>query len=186
MAHFWWDCVYWRLFRVDMYHRAIPVEQVGKLEFMVGSFVGLLRRLQADGTWAEVGARLEGELHPLERWLKWHHEVDGETPYLENMDSQMTWDGAREEYVSYNFSLHSSDPLILRGQFQDDRLVLRSEPWTSSEGLVRFRVTALAPAPGALEVRTEVWTPDGWVLIAEMFLRRTDEIGNARPNLEVP
>lgn len=74
----------------------------------------------------------------------------------------MTWSEKLARYKMWLFNSTVEEPLILTGEFANDKLVMVSEPWHMPWGLQRMRCTFTALAGDGFEYFAELWEPDGY------------------------
>jgi hypothetical protein len=149
----------------------LPIEQLKKLEFLLGSYEGHELVFPPDGReplTLEVDA--SGFYEQSERFVKF--EFFGRTgkEIFDSFLCLITYNTEHSCYRSWIFSRSQEEPMLLSGDFEDGALVFTSEVtemlWGSQ--MLKFKI---APLDGQrIEIFGSYWTPDGYQRYCEAIL----------------
>jgi hypothetical protein len=142
--------------------RSIPVQQLKRLDFLLGQFRGKETLYPPSGPAIHFNVHLTSDWEPCERFLK----VDyyGEIPTLgrETFQARITYCESQRAYRMWVFNAAHEEPIHLKGDFDGDSLVFVSDPTAIVWGLHRLRYT-FTPTEQGYEAVGERWEPDGYV-----------------------
>ncbi len=124
-----------------MLFQASPSEHMDRLAFLIGRFVGT-QELKLPGKEPFSFEFLAfGSRHNAERWLSLQFVAKIPGYGIESRHDFVTWDPKAEQYRWVMLSNLSVEPIVLDGGFEDNALVLISNPWQSSWGLTQLKAT---------------------------------------------
>jgi len=165
----------------------LPVSQMSRLQFLTGDFKGdetvwlpqNLGTMRFEALWA-------GSWEPCDRYLHMTHFADNRAAgACDSVHFMATYDLRKKQYVLHIFSSSAPDVEVLTGDFQDDALVLVSQPCETLFGVERHRLR-LTPSAAGFDLFCERQELDEWVPYCECAYHTTDLATRTRPLREWP
>ena len=158
-------------------NQRLPVDELKRLEFMTGVFVGEEVLYPPTGEPVYFTAHLVGDWEPCERFLK----VDfyGDIPGIvkETFQAKITYSKSMSAYRMWVFLASQEDPIHMVGNFQDNKIVFVSDPTDMLWGMQKLRYT-FTPVEDGYETYGERWEPDGYVPYCVVTFRRSNTMAS--------
>ena len=142
--------------------RSIPTEHLRKLDFLLGESSGWETLYPPGQPPVQFTATYAASREDCERFVK--VEFFGDIPGwgIESFMALVTWSESRSAYRMWIFSATQEEPMHMTGGFQNDELVLISDPWKMPWGIQKMRSTFKPLPDGGFSYLAELWDPDGY------------------------
>lgn len=147
----------------------VPEVELRKLEFLVGEAVGQELAYPGIGQTVCRGATWLGSREHCDRFLQINYICIDTSGEQQHSSAMVSYSSHYECFVMWIFSSQLELPIELHGKVSEGSLVLISNPLNIAGVLNRIRIT-LSRAEERLFFKSEVWTPDGYVLSREAVL----------------
>lgn len=143
---------------------AMPVEEMGRLDFLVGEFLSLQTLRPAGGQPpVQYECVMRGSRETCDRYLKAEFFSDPPGLGVESATFLHGYHKGREQYELYGFLSSCEEPMRLEGHWEGRDLVLVSSPVAGVLGLQRFRQVYTPVADDCWDFVQERWEPHGYV-----------------------
>ncbi len=141
--------------------KSLPVEQLRKLQFLLGEAVGLETLYPPGLPPVTFQAHITGAWEACERFIQL--DFYGEVPGYgaESFRALITYSQSKESYRMWAFAASQEEPLHMEGNFQGETLIFVSDPTQMIWGMQRLRYTFTPHPGGNVELLGERWEPDG-------------------------
>jgi len=152
--------------------RNLPTEQLVKLNFLLGEFVGEQTLYPPGGSPVRYPAHVNGSWEACERFVTFDFYADIPGYGTETFRAMITFSESTSSYRMWVFAASQEEPLYLRGNFDElGRLIFVSEPTQMVWGTERLRYTFSPHGDGSTELLGERWEPDGYATYCSVVFR---------------
>ena len=142
---------------------AIPVDQLRKLEFILGESEGLETLYPPEGPPVQFRANVFGQWESCERFVRFDFYANIPGIGIETFRALITYSRDMAAYRMWAFGASQEEPMHLTGNFEGTDLIFVSEPTPMIWGLQRLRFTLMPKSDGSVELLGERWEPHGYV-----------------------
>jgi hypothetical protein len=152
----------------------VPLEQLHKLEFLLGETEGLETLYPPEGSPVQFKAVVVGAWESCERFVRLDFYADIPGIGVESFRAMITYSTVLSCYRMWAFASSQEEPMHLTGNFEGHGLVLVSDPTPMYWGLQRIRFTISPLADDTIELLGERWEPDGYKKYCSVVFRHSE------------
>lgn len=142
--------------------QGLPHVELRKLDFLVGDSCGQGVLCPPGRLPVPFTGFMHVEREQCERYLRM--DFFGQIPILgtESIHSMITYSEKHLCYRMWSFAASQEEPMLMRGDFEGDKLTFVSEPTEMVWGIERMRCTFTPLTDGIVDYCAELWTIDGY------------------------
>jgi hypothetical protein len=116
----------------------------------------------------------EADWETSDRFIRFELFCRASTSIFESMLGMIGYDPERNLYRMWTFSRSQAEPMYLAGGFDENRLIVVSEPSPMIWGIQRLRYTITPLEESGFDILGEYWTLEGWERYSTARMKRVD------------
>ncbi len=151
--------------------RALPIEQLRKLQFLLGESTGTETLYPPESGPVSFKAFVSGSWETCERFIKIDFYGDIPGYGVETFTALLTYSESKQCYRMWAFASSQEEPLHMTGNFHGGSLVFVGDPTVMVWGMQRLRYTFTPQDGGGVELLGERWEPDGYAKYCSVVFR---------------
>ena len=141
----------------------MPKKEIKKLDFLVGEFTSWQTLFPTTGAPpVQYRSVVRAEREGCDRFLRLEQFSDVPGIGLISTTALYSYNRRENLYECYGFSSAHEEPLRMRGGWQEDKLILVSEPVSGYSGLDRIRHTLIPKGEECWEFQEDRWNLSGF------------------------
>jgi hypothetical protein len=151
--------------------RTIPVDQLSRLQFLLGTSSGIETLYPPEGPEVVFKAIVTGTWESCERFIKIDYYADIPGFGVETFTALITYSESKSCYRMWIFAASQEEPLHMTGDFVEGVLTFVGDPTNMGWGMQRLRYRFTILDEGAVQLDGDRWELDGYVKYCAVVFR---------------